>query len=581
MITQEWFDKEFSKEHKEIELEYEKYEDPRRQLVIEGYPQLEKLCLMDVESIDKIVLKNLTQLQECEIWGCGIKELTIKNCPQINKLDIQNNSLTTLEFLANLEKLERLKLDGNVDIENRLECLPESLKYFSYENTKLMETLKVYNGDWKSCQKDLQELISLARQNPYQLLKNIQNLKVEIKQLRENQPVTLDDSTESERKYKELKRVLAFLTKEEELKTEELEKIITDELVKDLTEQKKDLVRLHQANQELQEKLEVYEAVYDKIWQKQQELAEFKKVIIAANSEAKDDIEELLEAHVDNNLKWLEACKKRLIKQEVSEEEINLLCQKQELIVKLQHNINQREKQIYQIIASDGYNIIKAKALLDKSNEFLGAKRIFLNTRQGTIEQLQNCCDQLETKINIGKYAKREEIGNSIGALGKALNTVTLGLLEAAGEGMKVGNTFSKRKFLGESIKKFQEHLAMDGNSLTCFDQTYQSLISLIQENQKLAITHTIIGMLKLESRLTSQKTQLFAADYEVDQVINIWKGKAYLSPDDMKETINLLSVNLKKLRLELEQEERSFKKLATSLQEVKLETKIKIPPKE
>jgi len=38
-----------------------------------------------------------------------VKDLVIENCPQVEKLDVRNNSLTNLKFLANLEKLERLE----------------------------------------------------------------------------------------------------------------------------------------------------------------------------------------------------------------------------------------------------------------------------------------------------------------------------------------------------------------------------------------------------------------------------------------------------------------------------------------
>jgi len=53
-----------NKEVKEIKIEDE---DFGGQLVIEDYPDLEKLRLKEVDNIDKIILKNLTQLQECTI----------------------------------------------------------------------------------------------------------------------------------------------------------------------------------------------------------------------------------------------------------------------------------------------------------------------------------------------------------------------------------------------------------------------------------------------------------------------------------------------------------------------------------
>lgn len=63
--AQEWLDKEFSKGVKEIELEDKK--EFEGQLVVEDYSELENLYLQNVKSINKIVLKNLPQLQECTI----------------------------------------------------------------------------------------------------------------------------------------------------------------------------------------------------------------------------------------------------------------------------------------------------------------------------------------------------------------------------------------------------------------------------------------------------------------------------------------------------------------------------------
>jgi Leucine-rich repeat (LRR) protein len=40
-----------------------------------------------------------------------MKELVIENCPQIKKLNVNNNHLTSLKFLESLENSERLDLD--------------------------------------------------------------------------------------------------------------------------------------------------------------------------------------------------------------------------------------------------------------------------------------------------------------------------------------------------------------------------------------------------------------------------------------------------------------------------------------
>jgi len=76
-----------------------------------------------------------------------MQELAIENCPQIKKLNIRKNSLTNLEFLTNLESLEKLEVDYNNEINSGLDCLPKNLKEFSCEGAKLIEILKPYQGD--------------------------------------------------------------------------------------------------------------------------------------------------------------------------------------------------------------------------------------------------------------------------------------------------------------------------------------------------------------------------------------------------------------------------------------------------
>jgi len=59
------FNNKYPKEVKEIKITDEY--DFQGQLVIADYSNLEKLCLHDFDSIEKINLKNLPRLQECTI----------------------------------------------------------------------------------------------------------------------------------------------------------------------------------------------------------------------------------------------------------------------------------------------------------------------------------------------------------------------------------------------------------------------------------------------------------------------------------------------------------------------------------
>jgi len=62
--NQETFDKNYPKKRKEIEFEDKKFEG---QLVIEDYLELELLYFQNVKNVDKAILRNLIQLQDCTI----------------------------------------------------------------------------------------------------------------------------------------------------------------------------------------------------------------------------------------------------------------------------------------------------------------------------------------------------------------------------------------------------------------------------------------------------------------------------------------------------------------------------------
>ena len=159
-----------NKENKEsIEVVFEKFSD--QQLVIEDYSQVEDLRLLEVDNLPKLVLRSLKELKNCTIQGCGVVELVIENCPQIKNLNVQGNSLTSLEFLANLENLEKLEIDNNAEIGtfSGLKYLPNDLREFSYKNTGLTNLLE---PDWKFCKKEIKTLVEKAKQDPQGLAKD-------------------------------------------------------------------------------------------------------------------------------------------------------------------------------------------------------------------------------------------------------------------------------------------------------------------------------------------------------------------------------------------------------------------------
>lgn len=335
----EFNEKFFNKEVKEIEIKRNR--NFQGQLIIEDYSELEKLNLRDIRSIEKVVLRNLGRLEQCIIWNCGANDLIIDNCFQVKKLNLRNNSLTNLKFLANLDNLEELEIDGNAE---------------------LVEILKPYQGDWKLCQKDIQELVELT-QRPYEFRKS----QEENKKLKEKQLIVIDNPIDFQKKYQKLKRVLHSLTKEEELKSKEIDKLATDDLIESVKEQKENLSNLEKVNQELKEKFAPFEQVYQKIEQKENELEELKKNCLNKVSDKETmgkKLTSLLELQIritsfndELAVESKENTKELItIKTNITSEELDKICELQSGIIKLQNNFNQRENQLNQVI-NNNYNI--------------------------------------------------------------------------------------------------------------------------------------------------------------------------------------------------------------------------------
>src|SRR4051812_20086722 len=109
------FNENHPKEKKEKQIKIREENNFQGSLVIEDYSELEKLYLRGIKNIEEVVLKNLTQLQEITIRDCGTKDLVIENCSKVKKLNVENNLLTDLGFIKDLENLEELKINGNAE----------------------------------------------------------------------------------------------------------------------------------------------------------------------------------------------------------------------------------------------------------------------------------------------------------------------------------------------------------------------------------------------------------------------------------------------------------------------------------
>ncbi|CAJ0641869.1 2676_t:CDS:2 [Entrophospora sp. SA101] len=144
---------------------------------------------------------------------------------------------------------------------------------------------------------------------------------------------------------------LAFETSEELEEIIATNQLLISEEMKELLKSK--LIEVKRLKSRVNE-LEVKgDNNFQELTRKKSQLEEMKKTIIANNPDAKDNLEEFLEAQKTNNSILIEACRKRLNSQ-LAMEEINSLCRHQaeitQLAVQLEETNVQKSKQITQII---------------------------------------------------------------------------------------------------------------------------------------------------------------------------------------------------------------------------------------
>jgi len=614
--NQESFDKKYPKKRKEIEFEDKKFEG---QLVVEDYPELEGLYLQNIKSIDKVILRNLTQLQECTIWDCDMKELMIENCPQIKELKVRKNLLTSLEFIKDLENLESLELDGN---------------------DKLSKILEPYEDDWKAYQKDLQK--SNKDTNTLELLESIQVLKKE----KEFLNIKYDELK------KFLKGILVSLSQEEKNKLDlELDKKIkrkesitapgqTKELIlntkkviksiKEIKEELKDeLTKAKTRIQELEKELVEQNSLYQK---KEIELSTQKMLAEELKKQWISAIQESAKSEPVEKEKWekeskelekkLDETKKREYELEgelkAKREEIERMNEiiKEVAIVpkfqniqhtvigsqsintyQIQYNIRyqqleaETEKQIVESLTDKEISPQEQK-VINKTILFLGTKELFINYRQNSINNLIECYNKLEKRLGskLSKFITASSMMNITGKLasiipGGGVAEVPAGII---GDTINLTGTIIKEKDLTKFTKVFQEILAKDKKNLSLFDGNYLSLISTIWEDNKTSqgeIVSTIINTLNLV------KTDLspFSNDYNAfsQSISGIWQSRSFLELEEMKNSIEAVVNNFNELkkRLKSEKEELSKQSWFKVIEEKadllqQHQSQIQIPPK-
>jgi len=140
---------------------------------------------------------------------------------------------------------------------------------------------------------------------------------------------------------------------------------------------------------------------------------------------------------------------------------------------------------------------------------FLRTKSVFLNARRGTIEELKELCNELEKFLN-NKSAKIAIISDALSNTREAvISTTPFGVIpKALGEGIKVGNEYSKIKFIAKSSEEFQI-LLKNEDELVELDNVYNSLINL-----------SGINILNLKDKQVYGKKHLFNNDCEISAIL-------------------------------------------------------------
>jgi Leucine-rich repeat (LRR) protein len=158
-----FYPSEISKEIKEISINNNKILGFLK-LDGEGFERLKKITIR-CKNLGQIELIDLFELEDFRANPCQLTKLTIKNCPNIENLNVANNLLTKLDFLKNLgeekNKLKFLSIHSNDFSEKDLSCFSELIN---------LEQLYIDNCD--------REKFSRGKYNKFKgSLKPLKNLK--------------------------------------------------------------------------------------------------------------------------------------------------------------------------------------------------------------------------------------------------------------------------------------------------------------------------------------------------------------------------------------------------------------------
>ncbi|CAG8543714.1 6949_t:CDS:2 [Cetraspora pellucida] len=517
------FNEKYSKKIKEIEIECEDFEE--QLLVIENYPNLEKLYLQDVDNIEKITLKNLTQLQECTIWNCSTKDLVIENCPQIRKINVRSNLLTSLEFLGNLEELEELEID---DLKKSREDLKEEVSSVTSSTTNSPANTKELVFNLGKEFKDKEEKI------------NSLELRVrELTELSKNQRQKIQIHLESFGSEQELlKRLIIEYATYTKLDKEKLD---TDDHFKEL---RKCRDSYQKARNELENKLEETDMI--RVERILKDFERLQPIIQQIFNNSSFNIS-------GSQLAFGEYANASLVSQTQS----ITIHYNHERLQKELDNVAKRYQELELVSENQNRSSSKLtqseKQRLKKTVLFLGTKCKFATTRQETISNLKDKYNELEESNK--KYKRFVTAGDVIKEIGEVVNDFnTTGgtLIKLLAKGVSVATNILKNNSSAEQTKEFGDYLFKDEAAMSLLGKTCRSLAETIGDSEKKNPINSIFN-------LHGNQFSSFEKKYNVFQVSGIKKEDASLSTEQMKQALDSLNDNLETLMEEFQKEARQY----------------------
>jgi len=248
-----------------------------------------------------------------------------------------------------------------------------------------------------------------------------------------------------------------------------------------------------------------------------------------------------------------------------------------ELKVKL-WELEKEMKELWGLIEGDDEKI--KKILTKKISNLLSLKKDFLNSREQIINQLRNCCNELESNLAI-KFAIVEESAKLTAAAGKLVERLSpVKFIEFIGDTASAINSINQRIYKDQKGNEFKLFLLKTEPELKALEGSCRSLLTIITFSNQLEISKEIISALNLTEQLTGQPVKIFTNYYQFyDVITNIWPNKSHISTEDMKDAISALHTNYLVLQEEVRVQEQYLQRISVEVN-INQQALVTVPPK-